>query len=351
MIIACPECVGPFELRDGDIAELVQLECPHCRFRMIFDFAAANDASLREPGMRMASGYRSVADYRSAVAQPHVHAVPDVAEPEVAAPAAEVAVAVAAVEAPIATPPFEREIGAPEIILERETPSDTVLPPLEPERPAVAAALPRPSIALGDDDDMDSETIVRPSAPAMLETAPRTPASDVRATVPDLPTPADDGVRATVIGMPPPPGLAASAAAAAARTGDTVVRAMPTARDDAPAPRAPVAEVAAPRAPVAEPAPARPRTPAARTEAPRRELAPSEPAPAPRPTRQAAPPRPVPIDDIEPELDTPKRGMFGTVLVVILLLAAVALTVASVVRKGTPDPRPLLEDIYRQMKG
>lgn len=34
-------------------------------------------------------------------------------------------------------------------------------------------------------------------------------------------------------------------------------------------------------------------------------------------------------------------------LTLILLLVAVALTIASVVRTGTPDPRPLLEDLFR----
>ena len=54
MIIACPDCESPFELRDENIAALVQLECPSCSFRMILDFAAANDASLVEDGMKMA---------------------------------------------------------------------------------------------------------------------------------------------------------------------------------------------------------------------------------------------------------------------------------------------------------
>ncbi|MBC8074251.1 MAG: hypothetical protein IAG13_38380, partial [Deltaproteobacteria bacterium] len=81
MIIACPDCSGPFELRDGDIAELVQLACPHCSFRMILDFAAANDPRLVEVGMKMASGYRSAADYREAsAARAPLRAVDDAAE-------------------------------------------------------------------------------------------------------------------------------------------------------------------------------------------------------------------------------------------------------------------------------
>ena len=51
MIIACPECSSPFQVVDGQIAALVQVECPTCSFRMILDFEAANDASLIEDGM------------------------------------------------------------------------------------------------------------------------------------------------------------------------------------------------------------------------------------------------------------------------------------------------------------
>ena len=52
MIIECPECTRPFELADDHIAALVQVECPSCRYRMILDFAAANDPSLRETAMK-----------------------------------------------------------------------------------------------------------------------------------------------------------------------------------------------------------------------------------------------------------------------------------------------------------
>lgn len=67
MIIACPECVSPFQVLDDQIAELVQIECPTCTFRMILDFAAANDASLREAGMQYTQGFRDEATYRQAV--------------------------------------------------------------------------------------------------------------------------------------------------------------------------------------------------------------------------------------------------------------------------------------------
>ena len=44
-------------------------------------------------------------------------------------------------------------------------------------------------------------------------------------------------------------------------------------------------------------------------------------------------------------------GMFGIVVLVMLVLLALAVTALSVVQKGTPDPRPLLEDVYRQVRG
>jgi DNA-directed RNA polymerase subunit RPC12/RpoP len=67
LIIACPECTSPFQVLDDQIAELVQIECPTCTFRMILDFAAANDAALREAGMQYTQGFRDEATYRQAV--------------------------------------------------------------------------------------------------------------------------------------------------------------------------------------------------------------------------------------------------------------------------------------------
>jgi DNA-directed RNA polymerase subunit RPC12/RpoP len=81
MIIACPDCSGPYQLPDDDIAPLVQVACPHCTYRIILDFEAANDPRLVEPGMRVASGYDSEADYRRALAGPAAPA------PETPAPA------------------------------------------------------------------------------------------------------------------------------------------------------------------------------------------------------------------------------------------------------------------------
>ena len=64
MIIACPSCNGPFEIPNDHIAPLVQVDCPHCNVRNIFDFAAANDPSLLEEAHGQAAGFLNADDYR-----------------------------------------------------------------------------------------------------------------------------------------------------------------------------------------------------------------------------------------------------------------------------------------------
>ena len=64
MIIACPSCHGPFEIPNGQIAPLVQVDCPNCGVRNIFDFAAANDPSLIEEAHGRAAGFMSADAYR-----------------------------------------------------------------------------------------------------------------------------------------------------------------------------------------------------------------------------------------------------------------------------------------------
>lgn len=327
MIIACPECEGPFEVRDGDIAELVQIECPHCRFRMILDFAAANDASLLESGMRMASGFRSAADYRRAAAGPAGIRVAEAAElPAAELPAAELPDAAPApveIAAPPAAQVAEPARAPVPPAAERVSPPTTfpVAPPASvpaPAAPPVAASAPTtrpPIIPIGlDDDDDASETIVR--------------------------TP---GVgRPTVIGMAPPPARTEIAAPRAAETETEPARSRADALADAGVPE-----------PIDAPAPARTEAAAARPAprptpaVPAREPATTPAAATPR-TRPARPEAPAPIPDEALEPAPRRSGAFGTVVLMILLLTVVGLTAASIVRKNTPDPRPLLEDLYRQ---
>ncbi|MBL8946382.1 MAG: hypothetical protein JNK45_24665 [Myxococcales bacterium] len=323
MIIACPECEGPFEVRDGDIAELVQIECPHCRFRMILDFAAANDASLLESGMRMASGFRSAADYRRAAAGPAGVRVAEAAElPALAPPPVEVApppaaevlpVAPAVQPAPAPAPAATERVSPPTAV--PVAPPASMPTPVAPPAAASAPAARPPIVPIGlDDDDDANETIVR---------------------TPGVGHP-------TVIGMAPPPARAEITPPRATEADTEPARRRADALADAGVPE-----------PIDAPPPARAETPAARP-APRptpvtppREPAttPASAAPRARPARTEAPAA-VPDEPLEP---APRRsGAFGTVVLMILLLAVVGLTAASIVRKNTPDPRPLLEDLYRQ---
>ncbi len=80
MFIVCPSCSGPYSIPAGQIAPLVQVACPHCEHRIILDFEAANDPSLREPGHQFAQGFESAEAYFSVYS--HVTKNPD-AKPHV----------------------------------------------------------------------------------------------------------------------------------------------------------------------------------------------------------------------------------------------------------------------------
>jgi predicted Zn finger-like uncharacterized protein len=108
MFIVCPSCSGPYSIPADQIAPLVQVACPHCEHRIILDFEAANDPSLREPGHQFAQGYESAEAYFSVYS--HVTKNPD-AKPHVspgisAQAAAEVKQAVGATTTPPLTPPL-----------------------------------------------------------------------------------------------------------------------------------------------------------------------------------------------------------------------------------------------------
>ncbi|HRI09522.1 MAG TPA: zinc-ribbon domain-containing protein, partial [Nannocystaceae bacterium] len=65
MIIACPNCTGPYQLADDQVAPLVQVQCPHCEYRIILDFAAADDESLRDPETQLAACFANTGDLQS----------------------------------------------------------------------------------------------------------------------------------------------------------------------------------------------------------------------------------------------------------------------------------------------
>jgi predicted Zn finger-like uncharacterized protein len=203
MIIACPDCSGPYKLPDDQIAALVQVECPHCNYRIILDFAAANDNSLMESGMKMASGYASEADYRAAAGgAPAARAQPTTppAQPK-AAPAPTPAAAPAASPPPSgparspkppsgpaaeaqpasgATPETSRTIlGQPPIQIPPAPPEDRIKtpPPLE-----LTKKLDRPEER--EDEVVELTQKTQPSAeaaaePAAKEGAPAEPEDEV----------------------------------------------------------------------------------------------------------------------------------------------------------------------------
>ena len=75
MFIVCPSCSGPYSIPADQIAPLVQVACPHCEHRIILDFEAANDPSLREPGHQFAQGFETAEAYFSVYS--HVTKNPD----------------------------------------------------------------------------------------------------------------------------------------------------------------------------------------------------------------------------------------------------------------------------------
>ncbi|WP_434426595.1 hypothetical protein [Nannocystis pusilla] len=109
MFVLCPSCAGPFRIPADQIAPLVQIACPHCEFRMILDFEAANEPSLAEPGQLFAQGFESAEAYFSVYS--HVGPQSDITPRKVEAPppARPVEVETPAVKAPptspAATPP------------------------------------------------------------------------------------------------------------------------------------------------------------------------------------------------------------------------------------------------------
>ena len=337
MIIACPECSGPFEIPDDQIAALVQIECPHCSFRMILDFAAANDPALVEEGMRMASGFRSAADYRAAASGA-------VGEPTVR---------------PAPPTPLEEITTRPETP-RAEAPPLRSVPQHEPEPPPRAEAQQfRPPFE--NTEAPRSQTVV----------AERQPPHDVRpqprATVspqPEPPPPRGE----TVVGPPPepPPSYPDYDEDAPTRVHDFAVAPaeaaeLPVPRREAPTSgtfrRPPAAQWTPPAAPTSQSY--RDESPSEEAETrPEPELPPPPSRPAFRPAVEA--PAPVPraarVDTYADELDTSselddypvrKGGVAGTVVVSILLVAALALLGASLALKNTADPRPLLEDLFR----
>lgn len=418
MIISCPECAGPFEVPDDRIAALVQVACPHCAFRMILDFAAANDPGLVEQGMRMASGFRSAADYHASVqlaaapveaeplaaeattgepATPPLELVPEPQpEPEPQpAPRAQPAAQVRA-EPPARQPPVRSEPPPvrvrPESVSPAATPPRTISP--TPAREPVRRAA---EVRAEASEEARTEVHMLPRGekrvPVDIPPVGRAPSRDSEDIAVSVPTPATEIVR-TMVGPPPSPPApdevaidmdddeaeaaerpTATAAEHAAHPAfgsdeDEDVPTMvvgPEAREAAQ--RDLEAMAAARRArpepePEAVPSRERPRpphTPPGRAkptardeeatavvgERPGRRPPVSEPAISGR-TAPEAISEPIRVDD-EDDAEPERMSTFGVVVVVILLLLTLGIVGASMLHnKYSPDPRPLLEMLYRQ---
>lgn len=400
MIISCPECAGPFEVPDDQIAALVQVQCPHCSFRMILDFAAANDPGLVEQGMRMASGFRSAADYRAS--QQPARPVEAVPEPEVAAPVPE---PVAPTPEPeVAAPTPEPRVATPQPARPRprvtaptpEPRRPTAAPPREPARPVAppreAAPPPRPEPArpvptpgvppVRRRIETDEDLQVRVSPPAE-EVAVRAPE---RAVDEEALTVAPPGRGAPPVRPPVRTPPARPPAEPPPARGGTVVTPAPSAADRAAHPsfdedeEAPTVmvppeareaarrEMEAQRRAAARPEPEPDDLDVDVEEEDEDEAAPVDRAPPHTPPRKAKPsrgaeddeaaeaepkprrkkPRLEALDDLEQEV--PQKGMstLGVVAVVVLLLMSLGLVGASLALEDSVDPRPLLEKLYRQ---
>jgi hypothetical protein len=320
VIIACPECTQPFQVEDGDIAPLVQIECPHCAFRMILDFEAANDASLIEAGMQMAQGFFSEAEYRSAVgggsiaSQPfqpaetsspaaRLHAVPEPEPTPEVEPTPELATAprsrVPRTQPPSEKPPV-RLSPTPEIEPEFEP---EIAPEPEPDKPPVRMSRatfepapeptpPKPSRA--------RPTLIAHTAPPPALRPPGQSGAGVPLNVdePGTPVPIDREVDVEVEFDEPQP--------------------SPDARHSPPH-TPPVL------APMARPELEEPTHPAADSQS-----------------------RPVASREAEPVATTEKKpSVAATVLKVILLLLLLAIAgvmVWSLIETGNPNPLPMLQE-------
>ncbi len=330
MIIACPECTSPFQVLDGQIAALVQIECPTCTFRMILDFEAANDASLREEGMGYAQGFRDEASYRQAVGAGTISytasepRAPAAAKPELRA-----------VPTPEPTPepvadqpePIRRPVSTP-----APTPTP-VQPQAQPSKPPVRA---RPTLI--------AQTAPPPVRPEL------TPPPQQRAVEPQGEASVD-----THVGRPPQDEISAPVEVPSSRAVEQQFEApadeFSVDLDDAesepepePVPRPRPAVEA--RTPVEAEPPV--RTP---PHTPERVASPTKPAPE----ELEAADEPAPVEPKRPEASKPaetgkrKGGALRTVFLMFLLLilmGAAGLMGWSVIETQNPNPLPMLKDKF-----
>lgn len=314
MIVACPDCTSPFELRDGDVAPLVQLACPSCDYKMILDFAAANDPSLVEQGMGTTAGYRSEADYRAAASGAAGAAPPPTPEPE-----------------PVVS-----------------TPTPEVEPVAEPVAPAaLLASEPEPVAAPAPDEietdiqeyDADIEEI-EPDVGIDIDAEPASPNLEHIESLPPAQKPSSEVSNAAAL---------AAAELARAEADEQILSSAATSDPARPSPRGGTLMMDGPMPGLPSPTP---DLAGAVPEAV--DMAGSEPINL----AEALPPPPTPEERGDPKskaakeaeaaaaaTPTKKKRRWPAAVAVLLLLIAGGASAAAFALHGTPDPRALLPDI------
>ncbi len=386
MIISCPECAGPFEVPDEQIAALVQVQCPHCAFRMILDFAAANDPGLVEQGMKMASGFRSAADYRASAQPTTGEAItpapaPDDAIEAAPTPAPDDAITSTPAAAQAVTPAPAEPVPEPEVAAAAASPSPAPAPEREEEIPVRVTApvqeVPAAPSRTEDPDDAVQTTIITPMERPVVRTPPpseparpaqsqpaaaaRGPgdaavavAGDLAATADAAPVPFGDGFDEDAPTMIVSASEARRRAEQQAEDTDeptTVIAARAAAPAAAAAAAAPVGEddeTPSGRLPPHTP-PGRAKTSISSDDeevsARRRPLGEQE-ADGERKRRQ---PRLDSLDNFGPQqTEGETMSTWGIVVLLLLLLVAGGLVAGSLALEDTPDPRPLIEKLYRK---
>ena len=210
MFVLCPSCAGPFRIPADQIAPLVQIACPHCEFRMILDFEAANEPSLAEPGQLFAQGFESAEAYFSVYS--HVGPQSDITPRTVEAPARPVEVETPAVKAPptspAATPPVSVQTPATPPVSAPPTPVAPAAEPVSRGNKTIIQAPKRP--ASMDPRAGDVASAPASSGPSMraggraAEVEPVAEAK-VSAVQPEPRIPPHTPPAATAVSNPPPP--------------------------------------------------------------------------------------------------------------------------------------------------
>lgn len=218
MIIVCPECSRPYELANHSISALVKIACPHCEYRMILDFEAANDPGLREDAHRDTQGFADAEAYRQSLKDadlskdaapilPQPEAANDYSQPRPAAPQTQP-------EAPAAAQP------SPTPAEPRPTPAEPRPAALKQADPAEKTAAPKPAA-------QSPKPAQAPSTPprkteVMRPGKMQAPIADKKRAPASPPAPAAPAAKSTPPRPAPPPLMARDSGAGKAQPPKTI---------------------------------------------------------------------------------------------------------------------------------